>query len=312
MIKTLILTPDGVGSTFLQRTLTAVYKLAGIEVKNIHEVQTGLKFFDQHGVKKALAPKGTPQSLKEIQEILTNNRQSIIAVASIRHDNLHPLEEQKEFYKFCNEYFDEKIACYRRNVFEYALSWSIRNKSGLPNAYTLEEKKLIQTPKSVDVNFFKKKCQHYIDYLWWVDEFFTNCKSVFYEDVMKDADAVLNSLTEHKDMFTKHFDLSLNDFIKFEFEILQDLIENNDLSYLEKNKKFAKFYTMRNFFDKLEGEGTLTRKLPIKNTSLKMKQKIVSNFKECTNAYDEFLRKHNMIDGSVKNYDYWTDSKIKW
>ena len=69
MIRTLILTPDGVGSTFLQRTLTAVYRLCNTPVKNIHELQTDMQWYDTGGVKDELGQ----QKLSKIQETLEKN-----------------------------------------------------------------------------------------------------------------------------------------------------------------------------------------------------------------------------------------------
>ena len=312
MIKTLILTPDGVGSTFLQRTMTAMYRLNGTPVKNIHELQTGMQWYDTGGIKKELAPKGNPQSLKEIQNILEKTNEDIIAVCAPRDNRLHPDKDKQEFYKFCNEFFDTKIACFRKNVFEYALSWSIRNKTAITNTYSIEDKKKVQQPKSVDINFFRTKCDHYISYLFWLDEFFENYKKVWYEDIVNDADQVLQGLTGKNNVWQDQFGITLNEFIKFEYDMLQDYIDKNDIEKHYKDDKFKKFVHVRKYFKELEGAEVLTRTLPIKNTSLELKRKIVLNYEQCQREYDNFLKKHNMIDGSCKSYDFWQEKELDW
>lgn len=307
MIRTLILTPDGVGSTFLQRTLTAVYRLCNTPVKNIHELQTDMQWYDTGGVKDELGQ----QKLSKIQETLEKNTDDLIAVTASRDNRLHPKKDQEIFSKFCNNYFTSKIACFRKNVFEYALSWSIRQQTGITNAYSIEDKKKVQEPKQVDINFFKTKCQHYIEYLFWLDEYYTDYKKVWYEDIIEDADAVLDSLTEHKGVFQKNFDITLNDFIKYEYDILQNYIDGNDIKKLASDEKFKKFVYVRRFFGELEGAETLSRTLPIKNTSLQLKKNIVRNYDDCLSAYDEFIKKHNIIDGSLRDYDFWTGKVVQ-
>jgi len=43
-----------------------------------------------------------------------------------------------------------------------------------------------------------------------------------------------------------------------------------------------------------------------------LKKKVVLNYKECQKEYDDFLTKHNMIDGSCKSYDYWQEKELPW
>ena len=144
-----------------------------------------------------------------------------------------------------------------------------------------------------------------------MDEYYTDYKKVWYEDIIEDADAVLDSLTEHKGVFQKNFDITLNDFIKYEYDILQNYIDGNDIKKLASDEKFKKFVYVRRFFGELEGAETLSRTLPIKNTSLQLKKNIVRNYDDCLSAYDEFIKKHNIIDGSLRDYDFWTGKVVQ-
>ena len=44
----LILTPDGVGSTYLQRSLTVFLNSAGLDYTNTHEIAAGLELYNKN------------------------------------------------------------------------------------------------------------------------------------------------------------------------------------------------------------------------------------------------------------------------
>ena len=73
----LVLTPDGVGSTYLQRALTVYLNASGPDYYNTHELLNGVELDFNGNLYKKM--KGYSQSLSEICELLKSNKAKIIS-----------------------------------------------------------------------------------------------------------------------------------------------------------------------------------------------------------------------------------------
>ena len=218
----LVLTPDGVGSTYLQRALTVYLNASGPDYYNTHELLNGLELDFNGNLYKKM--KGYSQSLSEICKLLEINRAKIISrLAKYHIDNrlegknpippkgiyvrpytlgLQVIERNKKenykfFYDVCNHTFGKKIYC-TRDPFEYALSWGIRNISGKFNVYTIEER--IEThgqdaTYEIDLEFMEAKLEQYKRYLYWVTDNFPDAIEIKYEDIHSNIDLLLANLT---------------------------------------------------------------------------------------------------------------------
>ena len=87
--------------------------------------------------------------------------------------------DQYEFYNFLNNFFHTKIMCVRKNIFEYAMSWSIRKKSGVLNVYNKKDKEKVLQVTDVDEEYFLKKCMDYVNYVKWIEKYFKNVNFKF-------------------------------------------------------------------------------------------------------------------------------------
>ena len=144
LMNVLILTPDAVGSTLLQRMLTIYMQFHdfGRPVINLHELTNGLARyyspeFNQELVSKhALKTWGYHQSLEQVVEMLS----SVDHYKTSRLAHYHlvrrgdSVEEQIPFYNYLNENFFV-IACRRANVFEHALSMTLSTVTKKLNEY---------------------------------------------------------------------------------------------------------------------------------------------------------------------------------
>ena len=154
----LILTPDGVGSTYLQRALTVYLNSAGLDYWNTHELLNGLDLLDGNLYKDFNL--GYSQTLPEICGLLESTSNSLvsrIAQYHITNRLRNNKEDYQQLYDTCNKKFDKIFYC-TRDPFEYALSWSIRSKSKKPNVYSVTERTathLLGTIEPIDLDFFK-------------------------------------------------------------------------------------------------------------------------------------------------------------
>lgn len=305
----LILTPDGVGSTILQRLVTMALYLEKQPVMNTHELTNGLTLKDGLATKD-FALKYT-QSLEQISNIIkTSNKETTLVsrLAKYHIDNRKDnLEDQKNFFNFLNQFYNKKIMCVRENLFEYAMSWSIRDKSGVLNVYDRNDRKKVLQVSHVDEDYFLQKCKEYVAYHSWVEKYFTNLETVSYESILKSGDLILEKLTGYKNTFTNNFGISLSSILKKEYDLFESLVKNNatDLSKEEKKvlikyKQLSQDLMKRNII-----LGT-----PIKNTTLKDKMHQIKNFNQCLDKFYSFAKNYNWIDQSIATYDFWNEEHI--
>ena len=200
----LILTPDRVGSTFLQRLLTILMNAHQYDkpVINLHELTNGIiRYFSPEYNQEILGKpertggnRGYYQSLPEIVELLDSvdhYKTSRLAQYHIRSRNDN-IADQVEFYKYLNEHF-YIISAQRENLLEHALSWIIVTKSDRLNVYDHLTKAehyedLYSFRIRVPRNSLIKYLQDYRMYLEWVDQYFTVGDYFVYEKDMPRAE----------------------------------------------------------------------------------------------------------------------------
>jgi hypothetical protein len=191
-MNVLILTPDAVGSTLLQRMLTIYMQFHqfGRPVINLHELTNGLaKYyspeFNQELVSKhAVKNWGYYQSLEQVVELLSSvdhYKTSRLAHYHIRHRN-DTVAQQVPFYQYLNENF-YIIACRRANVFEHALSMTLNKVTKKLNVYSATEKidtfyDIYQSGIQLDSQAFEYQLNAYRDYINWSNQYF-NVSSYF-------------------------------------------------------------------------------------------------------------------------------------
>ena len=316
IMNVLILTPDRVGSTLLQRVLT-VY--ANINENhnpltiNLHELTNGLvpyhnqKFNRTVLGKKDKLPDGSPgwgyyQSLETVVDLLKNCGHDVIGRLAHYHikDRNDSIADQLSFYKYLNDNF-YIVATRRKNLFEHAMSWAIAGESKNLNVYSFEQK--YQVFKDIEKNgihvqqeVMEKYLNRYNQYLDWVDRHF-NVNSYFeYERDLPDLE---------------NFVLNLNVFNGIKnplnwqdrFEI--DWPRWNRMHYLlslvpfehpfnDEEKEFIKdnidLYTQcRIFIQDLQDDGIVISGIPIKLHTLKQKAELITNIDQCLLNYNRWI-----------------------
>jgi len=193
-MNVLILTPDAVGSTLLQRLITIYMQFHGYDrpVINLHELTNGLvKYhnatFGQEVLGKKEGAWGYHQSLEEVVDLLSgadHYKTSRLAHYHIRNRQ-DSLEQQIPFYRYLNDNF-YIISCRRHNVFEHALSWCLSKITKKLNVYSRDEKidiffDLYKTGIDIDPNSLIQTLNAYRDYVKWCNDHF-NVASYFYYD----------------------------------------------------------------------------------------------------------------------------------
>lgn len=191
-MNVLILTPDAVGSTLLQRMLTIYMQLHEFDrpVINLHELTNGLARyyspeFNQELVgKKEVKNWGYYQTLEEIAQLLSSvdhYKTSRLAHYHIRQRG-DTVQQQIPFYQYLNENF-YIVACRRANVFEHALSMTLNKITKKLNVYDAYEKidtfyEIYQSGVNLDSTVFVGQLNAYRQYVEWSEQHF-NISSYF-------------------------------------------------------------------------------------------------------------------------------------
>jgi hypothetical protein len=228
-MNVLILTPDAVGSTLLQRMLTIYMQFHNFDqpVINLHELTNSLEkyyspqFNREIVSKKAVKNWGYHQSLKEIVELLSSvdhYKTSRLAHYHIQRRS-DGIEQQVPFYNYLNENF-YIISCRRTNVFEHALSMCLSSITKKLNVFLAYEKidafyEIYQSKVEISTQGLIYQLNAYRDYIKWSDQYF-NVSSYFnYEQDVPRLEEFILGLPVFKSQiekitWEKHFGITFN------------------------------------------------------------------------------------------------------
>ena len=307
-MNVLILTPDGAGSTILQRVTTLALNLNKKDVVNCHELTNGITVKNNKIYKDFSL--GYSQTISDVIGILEQSKFSLVSRLAKYHLDYRKdgLTWQKQFYNFLKSFNDKILVCRRKNIFEYAMSWSIREKSKIVNVYQKKHRISVREVNSVDPSFFLTKCKEYIGYVEWIEENFKDYDYdvVYYEDFATDPDKEIKRIFDIDDIFRNTFGEKLGAIFKKEYLI------SNKLMSLEDKSNFVPLLKYKKTMMMLEKNHTLPAGMaaPVKNTSLEDKKRLINNFSQCQELFYNFARQHNWIDISNVNYDFWNKKNI--
>lgn len=207
-MNVLILTPDRVGSTLLQRLITVYMNMHQFDqpVINLHELTNGLiryysPRFNTEVLGKPNAGKwGYFQTLEQIVETLA----SVPHYKTSRLAHYHIVArgdsrgDQVSFYQYLNDNFFV-IAAQRKNLLEHALSWIIYTHSKKLNVYSHAEKihtfsNIYRTKIRADQQSLIKYLEAYRQYLAWVSDNFAVASYFNYEKDLPNIEQYILSL----------------------------------------------------------------------------------------------------------------------
>jgi len=195
-MNVLILTPDAVGSTLLQRLITIYMQFHSFDkpVINLHELTNGLiKYYNTKFNQEVLGKPdgkgwGYHQSLEEIVNLLDSvNHYKTSRLAQYHIKNRKDsISNQIPFYQYLNDNFFI-ITCRRHNVFEHSLSWAITKLTKKLNVYSPDEKvesfyHLYRDQIIVDPQSLIQTLETYKIYLRWCDDHFSVASYFYYDE----------------------------------------------------------------------------------------------------------------------------------
>ena len=264
--RILVLTPDSIGSTFFQRSVTLYLNMQGITTKNYHDLAI-------------FAP-----DINKLIGTLTTSTNSIVArVSPYRAEEFKKFKDS--YLKFCSMFFTD-IYVINRCFFESAISYSNRViNSGKLNVYTKKEYLAnTTTPYAIPKNKFIASLKYFEDFHVWVDNYFPINKKINYEDI------VYNTDNTYKDIFNLPDNkYSITEYNKFNFSQVRD----KDL-YTYSKSSLANYIKVNYYIQDLTTSRLLPTEtaFPIKKITLKEKIDNILNFKELLDIYNNYQSNH--------------------
>ena len=284
----LVLTPDGVGSTYLQRALTVYLQCANLDYWNTHELLNGLEIKDGN-LYKNWAGKYN-QTVEEICRMLLvtgNFLVSRLAHYHVKSRSKLRVEDYDILYKECNRKFNTIIFC-ERDPFEYALSWSIRNSSGTNNVYSIEERKRTHgtdVKEPVDIDFFTRKLEQYGEYEYWAEDNFEITHIVNYNSLHQNVDSVMQTITG----------MTHTTFLQG-YSQLRYLASKNQYT----GESLDNILNIHGLIERLHATNRMPTTMPLKMNTMEDKQKRVTNFFEAVDVYNTWASKGNRHQSVTK------------
>jgi hypothetical protein len=235
-MNVLILTPDAVGSTLLQRMLTIYMQFHEFDrpVINLHELTNGLaryyspEFNREIVGKKEVKNWGYYQSLEEVVGLLSSvdhYKTSRLAHYHIRQRG-DTVAQQVPFYQYLNDNF-YIVACRRANVFEHALSMTLNKITKKLNVYDAYEKidtfyEIYQSGVNLDPAVLVGQLNAYRQYVEWSEQHFDISSYFRYEkDVPRLEEYILDlpvfGSQTSRVTWEKNFGVTFNDWNRLHY-----------------------------------------------------------------------------------------------
>lgn len=226
-MNVLLLTPDRVGSTLLQRVLTVFMNARGFDkpVINLHELTNGLDLVDSAALSQLVVRKnfdiGYSQSLLDIERTLS--AADHYKTSRLAHYHLErrqdSVADRLKFYDYLSKNF-YIIGCRRGNLFEHALSWVIESHSKCLNVYNVVDKvnmfqHIYNSKITITREAFENSLTKYKKYIEWSDTYF-NVQTYFnYDTDVHDIESFISNLSfmqNSKNIWTNKFGQPFDEF----------------------------------------------------------------------------------------------------
>jgi hypothetical protein len=233
-MNVLILTPDAVGSTLLQRLITIYMQFYHYDrpVINLHELTTGLvKYYNPVFDQEVLGKKDGGWTYHQSTQLITKLLQSVDHYKTSRLTYYHIKNRQDSisnlipFYQYLNDNF-YIISCRRHNVFEHALSWCLSKVTKKLNVYTADEKinsffNLYKTGLDIDPNSLIQSLNAYRDYLDWCNNHFNVANYFYYDEHLPRIENYILNLPifsqQQRLTWKDHFDMDFNTWNRYHY-----------------------------------------------------------------------------------------------
>jgi hypothetical protein len=298
------------GSTYFQRSATFwINQLLDSSITNPHDLMNGIIYKEGKIFKQWMS--NTAQSYDQITRLLKQNQSPYLARITV-DKTMKRKETPFNFYKYLNETCDVYTST-RDDLFDYGMCTAVRKQTDRPedkqvnNVHSAEDRAMLYGGKTfiVDPAVVIEQSKKYLQYKNWVSEYFPTAKEISYKEIEQNIDDVLQKYFPAEQTIEDKFGISISRLTLYQY-----LLSKNSGTNQFSDKEIAGANTIIGIMDDMCKQNIMIDTIPVKSTTITDKLKLVSNFKQCIDAFNDWATMNNKLDQIVS--DKWLEDQIQY
>jgi hypothetical protein len=297
------------GSTYFQRAATFwINQLIDSSITNPHDLMNGIvniegKLYKDWSKKK--------QEYKDITDLL---KQSTSYLARITIDKtLKRKDLPFDFYRHLKETCDVYTST-RDDLFDYGMCTAVRKQTDRPedkqvnNVHSAEDRAMLYGGKTftVDPAVIIDQAKKYLQYKNWVATNFPNAKEVSYKEIEQDIDSLLQRYFPAEQTIEQKFGISISRLTLYQYLLSKE----DPLVSQFSEKEIIGANIIIELMNQMCSENIMIDTIPVKSTTITDKLKLVSNFNECIQVFNDWATVNNYNDQIVS--EQWLEEQIQY
>ena len=299
------------GSTYFQRAATFwISQLIDSSITNPHDLMNGIVYREGKIFKEWMS-----HNAQTYDQIITLLKQSdspylarITVDKTIKRKDL-PFDFYRYLKETCNIYTST-----RDDLFDYGMCTAVRKQTDRPedkqvnNVHSAEDRAMLYGDKTfvVDPAVIIDQAKKYLQYKNWVATNFPNAKEVSYKEIEQDIDSVLQRYFPAEQTIEQKFGISISRLTLYQYLLSK---EDPALSQFSE-KEIAGSNTIIQLMNQMCAENIMIDTIPVKSTTITDKLKMVSNFNECIQVFNDWATVNNYTDQIVSSQ--WLEKQIQY
>jgi hypothetical protein len=299
------------GSTYFQRSATFwINQLIDSSITNPHDLMNGIIYKEGKIIKQWMS--NTAQSYGQIISLLKQSESPYLARITV-DKTLKRKDLPFDFYTYLKETCDVYTST-RDDLFDYGMCTAVRKQTDRPedkqvnNVHSAADRSILYGNKTftVDPAVVIEQAKKYLQYKNWVSTNFPNAKEVSYKEIEQDIDSVLQRYFPADQTIEQKFGISISRLTLYQY-----LLSKEDPAiYKFSEKEIDGANTIIQLMNQMFEQNIMIDTIPIKSTTITDKLKMVSNFNECIDTFNQWATVNNCTDQIVS--PNWLEQQIQY
>lgn len=299
------------GSTYFQRAATFwISQLIDNNITNPHDLMNGIIYKDGKLFKEWMSHNA--QSYAQIIKLIKQAQSPYLARITV-DKTMKRKDLPFDFYRYLKETCDVYTST-RDNLFDYGMCTAVRKQTDRPenkqvnNVHSAADRAMLYGDKTftVDPAVVIEQAKKYLQYKSWVSTNFSNSKVVSYKEIEQDIDSVLQRYFPTEQTIEQKFGISISRLTLYQY-----LLSKKDPSVSKfSEQEIAGANTIIELMRQMCEQNIMIDTIPVKSTTITDKLKMVSNFDDCIQVFNQWALSNNLIDQIVS--PQWLEEQIQY
>jgi hypothetical protein len=299
------------GSTYFQRAATFwISQLIDSSITNPHDLMNGIVYKEGKLFKEWMSHKA--QSYDQIINLLKHNQSPYLARITV-DKTMKRKDNPSDFYSYLKETCDVYTST-RDDLFDYGMCTAVRKQTDRPeneqvnNVHSAADRAMLYGDKTftVDPAVVIEQAKKYLQYKNWVSTNFPNAKEVSYKEIEQDIDSVLQQYFPAEQTIEQKFGISISRLTLYQY-----LLSKEDPAiYKFSKKEIDGAKKIIEIMNQMCEQSTMIDTIPVKSTTITDKLKMVLNFNECIDTFNQWALVNNYADQVVS--PQWLEEQIQY